>query len=83
MNMKKKEGEFVKISAYVPKETWDKATSYMIHTALTTGDGKPHVSTYGAISNTVSSALDSYCNIVYNYSVMNNTTDEKEDEEDV
>jgi hypothetical protein len=69
----KRTGKFVRVTAYVPEEVYDKTVSFMCHNAVA-HDGKPTMSNYGAISNTVSSALDSYCNIVYDYNIMTSFT---------
>ena len=70
MSPKRKDVDTVRVTAYIPTEVWEKTVGYVAHMALTTGDGHPTISNYGAISNTISAALNSYCNIVYDYSVM-------------
>jgi hypothetical protein len=76
----RRKGEFVRVTAYVPVDVWDKTANYIAYNAVKDG-GTPTISGYGAISNTVSSALSSYCNIVYDYDITKGGNDDDSCEE--
>lgn len=75
MLTKRKNDKYKRITAYVPESTYDKMVSYMCHNAIADG-GRPQMVGYGAISNTITDAINSHCVIGYEYSLMSTEIEE-------
>lgn len=75
---KRKGKDFVRVTAYLPPETWEKMVSFVSYNSVKDG-GVPTISTYGAISNTITDAIDNYCVIGYDYSLLKEEEEEDED----